>query len=67
MPEQIGSAIWLRLSFTFNPTVFSTLVTHLPMAVFVEYLEKPFDSFNSVKRSEQGKYGGKELNLPYGW
>ena len=28
---------------------------HLPMAVFVEDVEKLFDSFNSVKRAASGK------------
>jgi hypothetical protein len=55
MPEQIGSAMWLRLSFTFHPTVFSTLVTHLPTAVFVKDIDKLFDSVNSAKCSAPGK------------
>jgi hypothetical protein len=56
--------MWLRFSFTFHPTVLSALVTYLPTAVFAEYIEKLFDSFNSVKCSEQGKYEDKELDLP---
>jgi len=80
MPEQIGSAMWLRLSFTFHPTVF---VTYLLTAVFVEDFDRLFDSFYSVKRAspgkilcsplrdnsphcslDQGKYGDKELDFP---
>jgi len=36
MPEQIGSALWLGLGFTFHPPVFSALVTYLPLTVFVK-------------------------------
>ena len=53
MPEQIGSAMWLGLGFTFYPTVFSALVTYLPMTV--EDIDKLFDSFNSVKLAAPGK------------
>ena len=49
MPEQIASAMWLGLCFTFHPTVFSALVTCLLMAVFVEVIKEHSDSFNTVK------------------
>ena len=49
--EHIGSAMWLRLSFTFHPTVFSAFVTYLLTALFVEDFDRLFDSFNSVKRA----------------
>ena len=55
MLEQIGSAMWLGLCFAFHPTVFSAIVTYLPTAVFVEDINKVFDSFNCVKRAFPGK------------
>jgi hypothetical protein len=55
MPEQIDSAMWLGLSFTFYLTVYSIPVTYLPMTSFVEDIDRLFDSFNSVKHAAPGK------------
>jgi len=40
MTEEIDIAMWLGLAFQVHPTAFSALVTCLPMAVFVEYIDK---------------------------
>ena len=56
MPEQIGSAMWLGLGFTFHTTIFSPhLSPYLPMAVFVGDIDKLFDSFNTVQCAAPGK------------
>jgi hypothetical protein len=43
------------LTIAHHPIVFSTPVTYLPTAVFVEDIDKLFDSFNTVKRAAPGK------------
>jgi len=53
MPEQIGSAMWLGLGITVFPSVFSALVTYLP--VTAKDIDKLFDSFSSVKCAAPGE------------